>query len=97
MRLGISTQLMSTTLMDELYAKRIHTTLRNIRAPRQELTFAQLKIYYQERGLELNKKFVNSTELLTSEGKYNYIAYLLADENGVSIKVAKYAVLIKWI
>lgn len=28
---------------------------------------------------------------LTPEGKYNYIAYLLADENGVSIKVAKYA------
>lgn len=91
MRLGTSTQPMSTALIDELYAKRIHTTLRNIPAPRQDLTFAQLKIYYQERGLELNKKFANSLELLTPEGKYNYIAYLLADENGVSIKVAKYA------
>lgn len=29
--------------------------------------------------------------MLTPDGKYNYIAYLLADENGVSIKVAKYA------
>lgn len=91
MRLGTSTQPMSTALIDELYAKRIHTTLRNIPAPRQDLTFAQLKIYYQERGLELNRKFANSLEFLTSEGKYNYIAYLLADENGVSIKVAKYA------
>ncbi len=91
MRLGTSTQPMSTTLIDELYAKRIHTTLRNIPSPRQNLTFAQLKIYYQERGLELNKEFANSLELLTPEGKYNYIAYLLADENGVSIKVAKYA------
>ncbi len=91
MRLGTSTQPMSTALIDELYTKRIHTTLRNIPAPRQDLTFAQLKIYYQERGLELNKKFANSLELLTPEGKYNYIAYLLADENGVSIKVAKYA------
>ena len=91
MRLGTSTQPMSTTLIDELYARRIHTTLRNIPAPRQDLTFAQLKIYYQERGLELNKKFASSLELLTPEGKYNYIAYLLADENGVSIKVAKYA------
>lgn len=72
-------------------SKRIHTTLRNIPSPRQDLTFAQLKIYYQERGLELNEKFVNSLELLTPDGKYNYIAYLLADENGVSIKVAKYA------
>ena len=82
MRLGTSTQPMPTELIDELYAKRIHTTLRNISSPRQDLAFAQLKIYYQERGLELNKNFANSLELLTPEGKYNYIAYLLADENG---------------
>ena len=91
MRLGTSTQSMSTALIDELYAKRIHTTLRNIPSPRQDLTFAQLKIYYQERGLELNDRFANSLELLTPDGIFNYIAYLLADENGVSIKVAKYA------
>lgn len=71
-------------------SKRIHTTMRNITSPRQDLTFAQLRIYYEERGLELNKKFANSLELLTPDGKYNYIGYLLADENGVSIKVAKY-------
>ena len=86
MRIRTSTQPMSTALIDELYAKRIHTTLRNI----PFLTFAQLKIYYQERGFELNRKFANSLELLTPDGKYNYIAYLLADENGVSIKAAKY-------
>lgn len=53
--------------------------------------FTQLKIYYLERGLELNAEFANSLELLTPDGKYNYIAYLQADENGVSVKVAKYA------
>lgn len=90
-RRGTSSQPMTTTMIDGLYSKRIHTTLRNIPSPRQDLTFAQLKIYYQERGLELNEKFANSLELLTPDGKYNYIAYLLADENGVSIKVAKYA------
>lgn len=90
MRLGTSTQPMPTAMIDELYAKRIHTTLRNIPSPRQDLTFAQLKIYYQERGLELNHQFASSLELLTPEGKYNYVAYLLADENGVSVKVAKY-------
>lgn len=90
-RMGTSSQPMSTSLIDELYSKRIHNTLRNIISPRQDLTFAQLKIYYQERGLELNDKFANSLELLTPDGKYNYVAYLLADENGVSIKVAKYA------
>ena len=91
MRTGTSSQPMPTSLIDDLYSKRIHTTLRNIPSPRQDLTFAQLKIYYQERGLELNDRFANSLELLTPDDKYNYVAYLLADENGVSIKVAKYA------
>lgn len=90
-RIGTSSQPMPTAMIDDLYARRIHTTLRNIPSPRQDLKFAQLKIYYQERGLELNQQFANSLELLTPDGKYNYIAYLLADENGVSIKVAKYA------
>lgn len=90
-RMGRSSQPMSTAMIDSLYSKRTHNTLRNITSPRQDLTFAQLKIYYQERGLELNEKFTNSLELLTPDGKFNYVAYLLADENGVSIKVAKYA------
>lgn len=90
-RIGSSSQPMTTAMIDDLYACRIHNTLHNITAPRQDLSFAQLKIYYQERGLELNDQFASSLELLTLDGKYNYIAYLLADENGVSIKVAKYA------
>ena len=91
MRVGTATQPMPTSMIDDLYARRIHTTLRNIPSPRQDLTFAQLKIYYQERGLALNDRFASSLELLTPDGKLNYVAYLLADENGVSIKVAKYA------
>lgn len=53
-RTGTSTQQMTTSMIDDLYSKRIHTTLRNIPSLRQDLSFAQLKIYYQERGLELN-------------------------------------------
>lgn len=85
MRIGTSTQPMTTSVIDELYGKRIHTTLRNITSPRQDLTFAQLKIYYQEKEFELDKNFARSLELLTPDGKYNYVAYLLADENGVSM------------
>ena len=73
-RVGTSTQPMTTAMIDELYAKRIHATLRNIQSPRQDLSFSQLKIYYQERGLELNQRFANTLELLTPDGKYNYIA-----------------------
>lgn len=49
----------------------------------------QLKIYYQEKGLTLNEQFATNLELLTEDGDYNYVAYLLADNNGASIKVAK--------
>ena len=36
-------------------------------------------------------RFADSLELYTPDREYNYVAYLLADENAVSIKVAKYA------
>ena len=38
----------------------------------------------------LNQLFASNLELLTEEGEYNYVAYLLADVNGISVKVAKY-------
>ena len=39
----------------------------------------------------LNQQFTSNLELLTEEGLYNYyVAYLLADTNGISVKVAKY-------
>src|SRR5690606_39436429 len=38
----------------------------------------------------LNNHFKKSLELMTDDGSLNYAAYLLADENGTSIKVAKY-------
>ncbi len=38
----------------------------------------------------LNDQFAANLELLTEEGKYNYVAYLLADVNGMSIKAARY-------
>ena len=37
----------------------------------------------------MTNRFAQSIELLTPDGQYNYIAYLLADANGVSIKSAK--------
>ncbi|MCL2135317.1 MAG: putative DNA binding domain-containing protein [Candidatus Bathyarchaeota archaeon] len=90
-RVGSSVQPMTTTQIDTLYAKRISLKLSNIPAPRQNLTFQQLEIYYSEKKLKLNDEFFASLDLVDVNGRYNYVAYLLADENGVSIKVAKYA------
>jgi predicted HTH transcriptional regulator len=89
-RIG-SSEPMSQTMIENLFAKRVRNSLSKIRSHRQDLSFEQLKIYYQEKGLGLNDKFASNLELLTEDGLYNYVAYLLADTNGTSIKVAKYA------
>jgi len=91
-RVGSTVQSMTTAMIDDLFQKRNRLTLGRLVAPRGGLTFEQLQIYYNEHGIKLPpKSFKRSLELLTEDGKDNYVAYLLADENAVSIKVAKYA------
>ena len=78
-------------MIDDLFAKRTRNSIGKIKSNRQNLTFEQLKIYYEGRGTPLNKQFATNLELLTEEGGFNYVAYLMADENGTSIKLAKYS------
>lgn len=90
-RVGSSTQPMTLDMIEDLYSRRTRNSLYKIQSPRQDLTFAQLKIYYEETGLKLNDNFAKNLELLTNNGGYNYNAYLFADDNGLSMKVAKYS------
>jgi predicted HTH transcriptional regulator len=90
-RVGSSSEPMSQNMIEYLFSNRVRNSLGNIKSRRQDLTFEQLKIYYNEKGLKLNEKFASNLELLTEDGYYNYVAYLMADSNGTSIKVAKYA------
>jgi len=90
-RVGTSAEPMSQDMIDRLFATRTRNSIGRIVSNRQDLTFEQLRIYYDEHGKRLNDNFARSLELLTEDGKYNYVAYLLADENGNSIKVAKYS------
>lgn len=94
-RIGSQNQSLSAQMIENLFARRTRSNLRVIEAPRQDLTFNQLRIYYEEHGKNLNAEFAKILEFYTPDGKYNVLAYLLAylfaDENGVSIKVAKYA------
>ena len=90
-RIGTASEPMPVRMIEELFSRRTRNSIGKIKAPRQDLSFEQLKIYYNEAGLELTKQFASNLELLTEAGEYNYAAYLLADKNGNSIKVAKYA------
>ena len=89
-RVGSSTQPMSTEMIESTFSKRIRTSLKNIPSPHQDLSFVQLKIYYEENGLMLTDQFAKNLDLLTDDGRYNYFAFLLADKNNISIKIAKY-------
>ena len=90
-RIGSASEPMTQRMIEELFARRTRNSIARIRSLRQDLTFEQLKIYYQETGLTLGDKFAANLELLTEDGVYNDAGYLLADQNGNSVQVAKYA------
>lgn len=90
MRVGSATEPLNQRQIEDFFSKRIRNSISKIKSNKQELTFEQLKIYYEEKGLKLNKNFAQNLELLTEEGQFNYVAYLLSDVNGNSIKLAIY-------
>ena len=89
-RVGTSAEPMPVRMIEAMFAKRIRNSIGKIKSPNQDLSFEQLKIYYEGVNKPLNHKFASNLELLTEDHLYNYVAYLLSDLNGVSIKVARY-------
>ena len=89
-RVGTAAEPMPIKMIESLFAKRTRNSIGKIKSPNQNLTFEQLKIYYEGSGKTLNQQFTSNLELITEEDEYNYVAYLLADINGISLKVAKY-------
>lgn len=90
-RVGTAAEPMTSKQIEDMYTKRVHRSLKNIPSPHKDLTFRQLHIYYDSQHLTLNDSFARNLDLLTADGEYNYVAYLLADSNSMSIKLAKYA------
>jgi hypothetical protein len=77
-------------MIDELFAKRTRNSLSKIKSNQHDLSFEQLKIYYEGASKSLNDRYAKNLELRTGDGDFNYVAYLLSDTNNTSIKVAKY-------
>ncbi|MDR1992690.1 MAG: putative DNA binding domain-containing protein [Nitrososphaerota archaeon] len=91
-RIGISSEPMEENMINNMMNRRVNTSITNIPSKHSDLTFRQLKIYYNERKQTLNDEtFMENLELLTADKKPNFLAYMLADENNVSIRLAKYA------
>ena len=89
-RVGSAIQSMSSEMISNEFRRRTKNSLKNILSPKQDLTFSQLKIYYEEKGFVINNNFLKQLDLYTDDGKYNYNAYLLADNNTISIRFGKY-------
>lgn len=89
-RVGSSTEKMTTTLINKMFRARTKESLKNIVSPIQDLTFRELKMYYIEKGFDVGDNFERQLDFYTNDNKFNYIAYLLADNNKISIKFAKY-------
>ena len=66
-------------------------TLTSKVSPEQELTFDYLKKRYEERGHEIGDSFLIQLELFTQDGEFNYLAYLLSDQNGLQFQYARYS------
>lgn len=89
-RVGSSVESMNNETILNLFSKRTRNSLKNIKSPKQDLEFKTLKIYYQENGYEINDNFLKKLDLYDDNNEFNYIAYLLADNNNLSVQFAKY-------
>ena len=49
-RVGSAIQKMSSEMISNEFRRRTKNSLKNIVSPKQDLTFSQLKIYYEEKG-----------------------------------------------
>ena len=78
-RVGASCRQMPEKMIRELYSKRVPRTIANIESPDQDLTFQVLEIYYRNHGFMLTDQFAKNLDFLTSDGKYNFVAYLFSN------------------
>lgn len=68
-RIGTTAEPMPQKMIDDLFARRTRNSIGKIRSNHQDLTFEQLKIYYDGQEKTLNQHFATNLELLTRDGK----------------------------
>ena len=64
-------------------------TIESVEAYDQELSFRKLMMYYEDKGIILNRKtFEKNLGLLTKDGKYNMLAQILSDDSQIPVRVS---------
>lgn len=89
-RIGSSCVQLTEKQIFDLYSKRTRTSLINIISPILDLTFTQLRIYYDEIGYQFTSNTYKQFHFQLETGEYNYLAYLLSDQNALVFNVGKF-------
>ncbi|MDR0901171.1 MAG: ATP-binding protein [Opitutaceae bacterium] len=79
LRIGSAAQPMTEEHIEQLMNRRQPAMLTVVASRHQGLTFNQLKIFYEGKGVLLNQHFAKTLDLTTPDGKFNQLTYLLAD------------------
>lgn len=90
-RVGSEDREIDPDLLADIFFASQNNSLESIHSINQNLTFSKLKFMYVDRGLTINEDTFEENMGLKSNGKYNMLANLLADENDVSIKVVRFS------
>ena len=74
--------------MTELMERKI--TLSSKISPMQDLSFNYLTDYYKEKRYKVGDNLLTQLEMFTQDGEFNYLAYLLSDQNALQFQYARY-------
>lgn len=92
-RVGTTCKSMTTEMIDKRYERKLLSSdlLLKKTSLMGNLQFTKLKLLLTENGYHLDDKtFAENLKLRNEEGKYNYLAELLADNNSTSFIFAKF-------
>lgn len=90
-RVGSENKKIDPDLLGDLFFASEKASIENLESMNQDLKFNELKQMYVNEGLTINDKKFEENLHLKINGKYNYLANLLADENDISIKVVRFS------
>jgi len=91
LRIGSTTEKMTEGMIMDFFQKRQKETLVTKLSPKQNLTFNYLRDKYREKGFDIEDNFLVQLELYTENKEYNYLAYLLSDQNTLQFQYARYS------
>ena len=93
-RVGTSCRSMTEEQIEQRYIESLsipRKTMKEELSPRQDLTFNQFQALLTFKNVHYNKEtFEQNYNLRNNDDKFNYIAFLVSDQNDTSIKVVRF-------